>query len=158
MLQVMRNSNENVERLGLSQDGSRDVKCRDRDIFFIVYVISFGFLSKVQILSLVKKWSLGLGSCFYANILWMLQSSNNLLALLICSVIFVQPLKRELYTMHPVTFFVPSFMKAINDNTEDSLRSIISEPSPGVLTFEMLQPRFCELLVAEVNLMFYCHM
>lgn len=55
MLQVMRNSNENVERLGLSQDGSRDVKCRDRDIFFIVYVISFGFLSKVQILSLVKK-------------------------------------------------------------------------------------------------------
>jgi hypothetical protein len=42
-------------------------------------------------------------------------------------------------------------MKAINDNTEESLRSIISEPSPGVLTFEMLQPRFCELLVAEVN-------
>ncbi|KAG6745804.1 hypothetical protein POTOM_050313 [Populus tomentosa] len=104
---VIRNSNENVERLGLSQDGSGDVKCRDRDIFFIVYVISFGFLSK--------------------------------------------PLKRELYTMHPVTFFVPSFMKAINDNTEDSLRSIISEPSPGVLTFEMLQPRFCELLVAEVE-------
>ncbi|XP_061953963.1 2-oxoglutarate and iron-dependent oxygenase domain-containing protein CP2-like isoform X1 [Populus nigra] len=62
-----------------------------------------------------------------------------------------KPLKRELYTMHPVTFFVPSFMKAINDNTEDSLRSIISEPSPGVLTFEMLQPRFCELLVAEVE-------
>ncbi|KAJ6291048.1 hypothetical protein OIU76_023156 [Salix suchowensis] len=62
-----------------------------------------------------------------------------------------KPLKRELYTMHPVAFFVPSFMKAINDNTEDSLRSIISEPSPGVLTFEMLQPRFCELLVAEVE-------
>lgn len=62
-----------------------------------------------------------------------------------------KPLKRELYTMHPVTFFVPSFMKAINDNTEDSLRSIISQPSPGVLTFEMLQPRFCELLVAEVE-------
>ncbi|KAL9372395.1 hypothetical protein Peur_034639 [Populus x canadensis] len=62
-----------------------------------------------------------------------------------------EPLKRELYSMHPVTFFVPSFMKAINDNTEESLRSIISEASPGVLTFEMLQPRFCELLVAEVN-------
>ncbi|KAL3575022.1 hypothetical protein D5086_023123 [Populus alba] len=62
-----------------------------------------------------------------------------------------KPLKRELYLMHPVTFFVPSFMKAINDNTEESLRSIISEPSPGVLTFEMLQPRFCELLVAEVE-------
>ncbi|XP_061957128.1 2-oxoglutarate and iron-dependent oxygenase domain-containing protein CP2-like isoform X2 [Populus nigra] len=62
-----------------------------------------------------------------------------------------KPLKRELYSMHPVTFFVPSFMKAINDNTEESLRSIISEASPGVLTFEMLQPRFCELLVAEVE-------
>ncbi|KAJ6881818.1 2-oxoglutarate and iron-dependent oxygenase domain-containing protein CP2-like isoform X1 [Populus alba x Populus x berolinensis] len=62
-----------------------------------------------------------------------------------------EPLKRELFSMHPVAFFVPSFMKAINDNTEESLRSIISEPSPGILTFEMLQPRFCELLVAEVE-------
>lgn len=26
----------------------------------------------------------------------------------------------------------------------------MSEPSPGVLTFEMLQPRFCEMLLAEV--------
>ncbi|CAK7349664.1 unnamed protein product [Dovyalis caffra] len=66
-------------------------------------------------------------------------------------ILHYKPLKRELYTMHPVTFFLPSFMKAINDNTEESLRSIISEPSPGVLTFEMLQPRFCELLAAEVE-------
>ncbi|XP_031248199.1 uncharacterized PKHD-type hydroxylase At1g22950 isoform X3 [Pistacia vera] len=62
-----------------------------------------------------------------------------------------QPLHRELYTMHPTTFFVPSFLKAISDNTEQSFRNIISEPSPGVFTFEMLQPRFCELLLAEVE-------
>ncbi|XP_048329485.1 2-oxoglutarate and iron-dependent oxygenase domain-containing protein CP2 isoform X1 [Ziziphus jujuba] len=62
-----------------------------------------------------------------------------------------QPLHRELYTMHPATTFVPSFLKAISDNTEESFRSIMSEPSPGVFTFEMLQPRFCELLLAEVE-------
>jgi hypothetical protein len=62
----------------------------------------------------------------------------------------MQPLHRELYTMHPTTFFVPSFLKVISDNSEESFRSIMSEPSPGVFTFEMLQPHFCELLLAEV--------
>lgn len=52
--------------------------------------------------------------------------------------------------MNPTTFFVPAFLKAINDNTEQSFRSIMSEPSPGIFTFEMLQPRFCELLLSEV--------
>lgn len=64
----------------------------------------------------------------------------------------MQPLHKELYTLHPTTFFLPSFLKAISDNTEESFRSMMSEPSPGVFTFEMLQPRFCELLLAEV----YC--
>ncbi|XP_059433419.1 2-oxoglutarate and iron-dependent oxygenase domain-containing protein CP2-like isoform X4 [Corylus avellana] len=62
-----------------------------------------------------------------------------------------QPLHRELYTMHAANFFVPSFLKAINDNTKESLRSIMTEPSPGVYTFEMLQPHFCELLLSEVE-------
>lgn len=62
-----------------------------------------------------------------------------------------QPLHRVLYTMHPTSTFVPSFLKAITDNTEESFRSIMSEPSPGVFTFEMLQPSFCELLVSEVE-------
>ncbi|KAI9173766.1 hypothetical protein LWI28_006144 [Acer negundo] len=62
-----------------------------------------------------------------------------------------QPLHRELYSMHPAAFFVPSFLKAISVNTEQSFRSVISEPSPGVFTFEMLQPRFCELMVTEVE-------
>lgn len=62
-----------------------------------------------------------------------------------------QPLHRELYNLHIGNFFVPPFVKAIQDNTEECFRSIISEPSPGVFTFEMLQPRFCELLLAEVE-------
>ncbi|XP_074329575.1 2-oxoglutarate and iron-dependent oxygenase domain-containing protein CP2-like [Apium graveolens] len=62
-----------------------------------------------------------------------------------------QPMHRELYHMNPAAFFVPSFIKAIGENTEEAYRSIISEPSPGVLTFEMLQPRFCEMLLDEVE-------
>ncbi|XP_042505990.1 2-oxoglutarate and iron-dependent oxygenase domain-containing protein CP2-like [Macadamia integrifolia] len=62
-----------------------------------------------------------------------------------------QPLYRELYTLNPGKFFAQSFIKAVGDNTEESLRSIISEPSPGVYTFEMLQPSFCELLLSEVD-------
>lgn len=62
-----------------------------------------------------------------------------------------QPLHRELYNMQAANFFVPSFLKAINENTEESYRNIMTEPSPGILTFEMLQPRFCEMLLTEVE-------
>ncbi|KAI4345643.1 hypothetical protein L6164_012743 [Bauhinia variegata] len=62
-----------------------------------------------------------------------------------------QPLHRELYSMNPTSFFVPSFLKAINDNTEQSFRSIMSEPHPGIFTFEMFHPHFCELLISEVE-------
>ncbi|RDX62408.1 putative PKHD-type hydroxylase, partial [Mucuna pruriens] len=60
-----------------------------------------------------------------------------------------RPRYREIYVFDPTTFFVPTFLKAINDNTEQSFRSIMSEPAPGIFTFEMLQPYFCELLVSE---------
>lgn len=53
--------------------------------------------------------------------------------------------------MQAEQFFVPSFLNAINEGTEDSFRSVMDEPSPGVFTFEMLQPHFCELLLAEVS-------
>ncbi|KAF4386379.1 hypothetical protein F8388_020006 [Cannabis sativa] len=62
-----------------------------------------------------------------------------------------QPLHKEIYTMHPASTFVPSFLKAISDNTEESFRSIMSEPSQGVFTFQMLQSGFCKLLLSEVD-------
>ncbi|CAI9300626.1 unnamed protein product [Lactuca saligna] len=65
-----------------------------------------------------------------------------------------QPLYRELYTLNPSTFFVQSFSKAFsaNDkNRDESIRSIMSEPAPGIYTFDMLQPRFCDMLLNEVE-------
>ncbi|CAN6811221.1 hypothetical protein Bca4012_004401 [Brassica carinata] len=62
-----------------------------------------------------------------------------------------QPLHKELYTLAPMHCFVPSFIKAINESSEKSFRSIISEPSPGVFVFDMLQPSFCEMMLAEVE-------
>ncbi|GMY04820.1 uncharacterized PKHD-type hydroxylase At1g22950-like isoform X1, partial [Fagus crenata] len=59
--------------------------------------------------------------------------------------------KYQLYTMHKANFFVPSFLKAIDENTEEGFRSIMAEPSPGIYTFEMLLPHFCELLLSEVE-------
>lgn len=62
-----------------------------------------------------------------------------------------QPLHKELYALNASDFFVPSFINAITENTEESLRNIISEPSPGVYTFKMLQPVFCEVLLSELE-------
>ncbi|XP_027772012.1 uncharacterized PKHD-type hydroxylase At1g22950-like isoform X3 [Solanum pennellii] len=60
-------------------------------------------------------------------------------------------LHEKLYAINPTEIFVPSFIKAINEKTEDRFNNIISEPSPGILTFEIFQPEYCEMLVAEVN-------
>lgn len=57
--------------------------------------------------------------------------------------------------MHATAFFLPGFIKAIHENTEESFRSIMSEPAPGIFTFEILQPDFCEALVKEVYLQDY---
>lgn len=65
-----------------------------------------------------------------------------------------QPLYRDLYQLNATTFFVPSFIKAFmagDNHRDESIRSIMSEPAPGVYTFHMLQPRFCEMLLAEVE-------
>ncbi|KAG9155060.1 hypothetical protein Leryth_011046 [Lithospermum erythrorhizon] len=62
-----------------------------------------------------------------------------------------KPLHCDLYNMNGSSFFVPSFLKAITENTEESFRSIMTEPSPGIFTFEILQPRICTKLVEEVE-------
>jgi hypothetical protein len=61
-----------------------------------------------------------------------------------------QPLHQEVYNMHPSAFFIPTFLEAVRSNTEESLRSIMTEPTPGVYSFAMLQPNFCEMLLEEV--------
>ncbi|KAG0491015.1 hypothetical protein HPP92_007878 [Vanilla planifolia] len=62
-----------------------------------------------------------------------------------------QPLHKELYNLHPTSFFVPSFISAISGNGEESFRKILSEPCPGIYSFAMLQPSFCDLLLSEVE-------
>lgn len=62
-----------------------------------------------------------------------------------------QPLHMELYTMNAQSFFQPSFINAINENTKASFENIMTQPKPGVFIFNMLQPRFCEMLLAEVE-------
>uniref|UniRef100_A0A3Q7GA81 Uncharacterized protein n=1 Tax=Solanum lycopersicum TaxID=4081 RepID=A0A3Q7GA81_SOLLC len=71
---------------------------------------------------------------------------------LLPSILFIlQRLHEKLYAINPTEIFVPSFIKAINEKTEDRFSNIISEPSPGILTFEIFQPEYCEMLVAEVS-------
>ncbi|KAK3160540.1 hypothetical protein QOZ80_1BG0060900 [Eleusine coracana subsp. coracana] len=62
-----------------------------------------------------------------------------------------QPLHLELFTLDPSAFFVPSFLQAVYSNTEDGFRSIMTELAPGVYIFAMLQPVFCQMLMAEVD-------
>ncbi|XP_057528142.1 2-oxoglutarate and iron-dependent oxygenase domain-containing protein CP2-like isoform X2 [Amaranthus tricolor] len=62
-----------------------------------------------------------------------------------------QPLHKELYSMHASNFFVPPFLNAINENTEESFRNIMSEPAPGIFTFDMFQSQFCDMLLNEVE-------
>ena len=62
----------------------------------------------------------------------------------------MQPLHKELYSMHASNFFVPPFLNAINENTEESFRNIMSEPAPGIFTFDMFQSQFCDMLLNEV--------
>nr|XP_043624328.1 2-oxoglutarate and iron-dependent oxygenase domain-containing protein CP2-like [Erigeron canadensis] len=65
-----------------------------------------------------------------------------------------QPLYKELYKMNSSMFFVPSFLKAFSANDKErdqSIKSIMSEPTPGIYTFDMLQPHFCEMLLSEVE-------
>ncbi|XP_024993716.1 uncharacterized PKHD-type hydroxylase At1g22950-like isoform X2 [Cynara cardunculus var. scolymus] len=65
-----------------------------------------------------------------------------------------EPLYRDLYQLDATTFFVPSFLEAFmasDCDRDQSIKSIMSEPAPGVYTFNMLQPRFCDMLLAEVE-------
>ena len=66
--------------------------------------------------------------------------------------LFLQPRFKGLYKLDPKLFLLPSFRKAISENTEESFRRIISEPFPGVFVFKMFQPDFSEKLLLEVTI------
>ncbi|KAL0699895.1 hypothetical protein Bca4012_056017 [Brassica carinata] len=61
-----------------------------------------------------------------------------------------QRLHGEIYSLDPASFFVPSFLKAVTSKSEENLKSIMVQAAPGIYTFEMLQPKFCEMLLEEV--------
>ena len=63
---------------------------------------------------------------------------------------YVQRLHEELYTLDPVSFFVPSFLDAVSNTSEENFKSIIGRAAPGIYTFDMLKPQFCQMLIAEV--------
>lgn len=62
-----------------------------------------------------------------------------------------QPLHGELYGLDPEKFFVETFLNAINDGSSEAIRRIMTEPSPGIFTFNMLQPAFCSKMLDEVE-------
>ncbi|CAN1173351.1 2-oxoglutarate and iron-dependent oxygenase domain-containing protein CP2 [Linum perenne] len=62
-----------------------------------------------------------------------------------------EPLSKELYSLDAAKFFVPSFLEAVKVGTEESIKSIVLETTPGVYSFDMLQPSFCDMLISEVE-------
>ncbi|CAN7133882.1 unnamed protein product [Brassica rapa subsp. narinosa] len=62
-----------------------------------------------------------------------------------------QRLHEELYTLDPVSFFVPSFLDAVSNTSEENFKSIIVRAAPGIYTFDMFKPQFCQMLIAEVE-------
>ncbi|EFJ11171.1 hypothetical protein SELMODRAFT_126754 [Selaginella moellendorffii] len=61
-----------------------------------------------------------------------------------------QRLHEDLYTLDPDQIFVEPFRKAVENGSEAALREILTEHSPGVFTFTMLQPGFCSKVLEEV--------
>ncbi|KAK1388381.1 putative PKHD-type hydroxylase [Heracleum sosnowskyi] len=60
-----------------------------------------------------------------------------------------RPMHRELFEMNFTSFLVPSLLEALNDSPENGVRKIISEPTPGLITFDMFKPEFCQMLLEE---------
>ncbi|KAM7262692.1 hypothetical protein ACFE04_000375 [Oxalis oulophora] len=59
--------------------------------------------------------------------------------------------RKDLYYIEPSFFFAPEFLKAIIKNTVECSRCATFEPTPSVFTFEMFNPQFCELMIAEIQ-------
>ncbi|KAJ7570937.1 hypothetical protein O6H91_01G140600 [Diphasiastrum complanatum] len=62
-----------------------------------------------------------------------------------------QPLHENLSVLNPEEFFVPSFRSAIADGSNEAIRQILIEHSPGVFSFDMLEPSLCSMIIDEVE-------
>ncbi|CAN8312996.1 unnamed protein product [Cochlearia groenlandica] len=66
--------------------------------------------------------------------------------------LYLQRLHEEIYTIDPAGFFAPSFLEAVvRQRSKESIRSIMVESFPGIFTFQMFSPRFCQMLLEEVE-------
>jgi hypothetical protein len=59
------------------------------------------------------------------------------------------PLHNHLYTVND-NIFVSSFLQAIQVNTPAALQQILYEEHPGIYSFDILKPEFCNQLLEEV--------
>ncbi|ESQ34491.1 hypothetical protein EUTSA_v10007812mg [Eutrema salsugineum] len=62
-----------------------------------------------------------------------------------------QRLHEEIYSLDASSFFAPSFLEAVSGKSEESFKNTFVQSKSGIFTFEMLKPRFCEMLLAEVE-------
>eukprot|EP00850_Spirogloea_muscicola_P010831 SM000065S20180 [mRNA] locus=s65:95728:97569:- [translate_table: standard] len=56
-----------------------------------------------------------------------------------------------LYTLDTASFFAPSLRAALEEGTEDALRSILTQHGPGLFSFDMLTPELCTAMLEEVE-------
>ena len=59
------------------------------------------------------------------------------------------PLHNHLNTLND-NILVPSFLQAIQANTPEALQQILHEEHPGIYSFDILKPEFCNQLLEEV--------
>ena len=59
------------------------------------------------------------------------------------------PLHNQLYTLND-NILVPSFLQAIQIKTPEALQQILHEEHPGIYSFDILKPDFCNQLLEEV--------
>jgi hypothetical protein len=59
------------------------------------------------------------------------------------------PLNNHLYTLND-NIFVPSFLQVLQVNTPEVLQQILREEHPGIYSFDILKPDFCNQLLEEV--------
>ena len=53
-------------------------------------------------------------------------------------------------------WFAPSFIAAVKDGSDAALRGILKEEVPGIFSFDVFTPAFCDMLQDELNVRAQC--